>query len=361
MVLVGAVLVVVSATTVIGGRYLLGRYTGTVAQENLLGDAAASPTPGRTVADGPLNLLLVGVDERANDPAGGARADSIIMAHVTAAHDRAYLISIPRDTYVDIPAFGPSGYPGGRDKVNAAFQYGAAGAGGRSGGFQLLAATLRELTGVSFNAGVIVNFAGFQSMVGALGGVDLCVDEKVVSIHVGTDAQGRVRAPYEITPGGAVPVPGVTPQTYQPGCQHLAAWQALDYVRQRELLPDGDYGRQRHQQQFLQAVLQQTTSTGVVTNPVKLDAVLRAAGQAVTFDGGGSSIADWAFTLGGIGPGDLTMLRTNGGHFNSEQVAGQSVEVLDEVSWQLLEDVRDDTVSDFVAAHPDWVVAPSQS
>jgi anionic cell wall polymer biosynthesis LytR-Cps2A-Psr (LCP) family protein len=127
------------------------------------------------------------------------------------------------------------------------------------------------------------------------------------------------------------------------------------------LLPDGDYGRQRHQQQFLQAVLQQATSTGVVTNPVKLDAVLRAAGQAVTFDGGGSSIADWMFTLGGIGPDNLTMLRTNGGQFNSEQVGGQSVEVLDGSTRQLLEDVRGDTVGDFVAAHPDWVVTPSQS
>jgi LCP family protein required for cell wall assembly len=359
-VVVGAVLVFLSATTFAGGRALLARYTAAVSQEDLLGSAAATPAPGRTVAAGPLNLLLVGIDERAGDAAGGARADSIIIVHVPAAHDEGYLISIPRDTLVDIPAFPKSGYQGGQDKINAAFQYGSANDGGRAGGFQLLAATVTKLSGITFNAGAIVNFAGFQSLVGALGGVDMCVDEKVVSIHVGTDASGRFATPYQLTPDGPVPVRGVTPQTYLPGCQHLAAWQALDYVRQRELLPDGDYGRQRHQQQFLRAVLQKATSTGVLTDPVKLDAVLRAAGQAVTVDGGGASLADWAFTLGGVGPGNLTLIRTNGGKFNSEQVNGQSVEVLDDVSRQLLDAVRDDTVGDFAAAHPDWTVTDGQ-
>src|SRR6185437_14787740 len=122
----------------------------------------------------------------------------------------------------------------------------------------------------------IVNFAGFQSMVAALGGVDMCVDEKTISVHVGSDAHGNFHAPYEITASGVYPIRGITPQVYEPGCQHLAAWQALDYVRQRELIPDGDYGRQRHQQQFLQAVLKEATGAGVLTSPVKLDRVLRS-------------------------------------------------------------------------------------
>src|SRR5262249_18490346 len=104
-------------------------------------------------------------------------------------------------------AYPRTGYTGGRDKINAAFAYGFQPGGGRAGGFELLALTVKQLTGISFDGGAIVNFAGFQSLVTALGGVDLCVDEKVVSIH--------------------------TRQVYQPGCQHMAAWQALDYVRQR--------------------------------------------------------------------------------------------------------------------------------
>jgi LCP family protein required for cell wall assembly len=360
LVAVGIVLVLASGLALVGGRFLLMRYTNSVHQENLLGGALATPTPGGVAVDGPINILLVGTDERPGDSVDGARSDSIIILHVTAAHDRAYLVSIPRDSLVDIPADPRTGYGGGQDKINAAYQYGSQNGGGRAGGFSLLASTIEQLAGVTFNGGAIVNFAGFQSLVSALGGVTMCVDEKTTSVHIGTDAKGNVKAPYVITATGAYPVSGVTPVVYQPGCQHLAAWQALDYVRQRELIPDGDYGRQRHQQQFLQAVLKEATSTGVVTNPVKLDAVLRSAGQALTFDGGGVSIANWIFTLKGIGPGNLVLIKTNGGNFNSEQVGGESVEVLNDLSRQLLQSVRDDTVNDFVTAHPDWVAAPAQ-
>jgi LCP family protein required for cell wall assembly len=356
----GALLMLVSGTALVGGRYLLTRYTSNIKQENLLGGAAATPgTSGNVSIDGPINLLLVGIDERADDPAGGARSDSIIIVHVPATHDRAYLVSIPRDSLVDIPAYPRTGYPGGRDKINSAFEFGYQNNGGRAGGFELLALTIKQLTGVSFNGGAIVNFGGFQSLVAAMGGVTLCVDEKTTSIHIGTDANGKVTVPFTQTQSGAlIPVRGVTPQVYQPGCQHMAAWQALDYVRQRELIPDGDYGRQRHQQQFLRAIFQQATSAGVLTNPIKLDSVLRAAGQALTFDGGGVSIDNWIFTLKGVG--NLVLVKTNGGNFNSEQFGDESVEILNDLSRQLLQSVRDDTVGDFVAAHPDWVITGDQ-
>jgi LCP family protein required for cell wall assembly len=362
--LLGAVLMLVSGTALVGGRFLLARYTGSIKQESLLGSAAAVDehqpgASGHTSIDGPINLLLVGIDERADDPDGGARSDSIIIVHVPATHDQAYLVSIPRDSLVDIPAYPRTGYPGGRDKINSAFEFGYRNNGGRAGGFELLALTIKQLTGVSFNGGAIVNFGGFQSLVAAMGGVTLCVDEKTTSIHIGTDATGRTTVPFTQTPGGAlIPVRSVTPQVYQPGCQHMAAWQALDYVRQRELIPDGDYGRQRHQQQFLHAIFQQATSAGVLTNPIKLDSVLRAAGQAVTFDGGGVSIDNWIFTLKGVG--NLVMVKTNGGNFNSEQVGGESVEILNDLSTQLLQSIRDDTVGTFVTAHPDWVIPADQ-
>ena len=356
LVIAGAILMLGSGATIVGGKALLDRYAGAINQQNLLGGAAATDGNGHaTSIDGPLNLLLVGIDERPGDPAGGARSDSIIIVHVPAGHDAAFLVSIPRDSLVSIPANPASRYRGGRDKINAAFQYGSQNGGGRAGGFQLLALTIKQLTGISFNGGAIVNFGGFKSVVAALGGVDMCVDEKTISVHIGHDRNGNYHVPYEITSNGAVPIRGITPQVYLPGCQHLADWQALDYVRQRELIPDGDYGRQRHQQQFLKAVFKKATSTGVITNPIKLDQVLRAGGQAVTFDGGGHSVQDWIFTLKGVNPNDLTMLQTNGGKFNSKTVNGQSAEILDAVSLQLFQAVRDDTVAAFAAAHPDWL------
>jgi LCP family protein required for cell wall assembly len=358
LVIIGAVLMLGSGVTIVGGKMLLDRYAGAVNQQNLLGGAAATDGHGHARSiDGALNLLLVGIDERPGDSASGARSDSVIIAHISASHDQAFLVSIPRDSLVDIPAYPRSHYRGGTDKINAAFAFGYQNGGGRSGGFQLLALTIKQLTGISFNGGAIVNFGGFQSLIGALGGVDMCVDEKTISVHVGHDRNGNFHAPYQITSNGAIPIRGITPQVYQPGCQHLAAWQALDYVRQRELISDGDYGRQRHQQQFLKAVVKKATSAGIVTNPVALDQVLRAGGQAVTFDGGGSTIQDWIFTLKGIGSGGVTMLKTNGGKFNSKTVRGQSAEVLSEVSLQLFADVRRDDVAGFVAAHPDWVAS----
>ena len=78
---------------------------------------------------------------------------------------------------------------------------------------------------------------------------------------------------------------------YQPGCRHLEAWQALDYVRQRDMLAngDGDYGRQRHQQQFIKALLKEGVSKGM-SNPLTLNTFLEKVSKAFIFDGGGVSL-----------------------------------------------------------------------
>jgi polyisoprenyl-teichoic acid--peptidoglycan teichoic acid transferase len=371
LIALGVLLMVGSLTGLVAGKLLLDRYTGSVHQEHLLGGAqATAPASGAgggepvpASIDGPLNVLLVGIDERTNAPADGARADSIIILHVPADHESAYLISVPRDSRVHIPAYPKTGYRGGTDKINAAFAYGWLNGGGRQGGFELLALTLKELTGISFNAGAIINFDGFTSVVDALGGVDMCVDEKTTSVHVGWDANGKETPPYDIVPPDYTPrkIYGVRPQVYEVGCQHMAGWEALDYVRQRELLPDGDYGRERHQQQFLKAVAKKLTSIGVLANPLRLDSVLRSAANTLTFDGGGYSVTDWLFNLKAISPGNIVMLKTNGGQFNSEYIGGQAFEILDDTSLQLLQAARDDTVDQFVVQHPDWVAGDTIS
>ena len=224
-----------SGIALAGGQVLINRYLGTVSQQNLLGAAADS---GKSI-DGPINLLLLGVDERSDDPEGGSRADTVMILHVPASHDMAYLVSIPRDSLVTIPAFAKTGYPGGNDKINAAFEFGYQNNGGRTGGFQLLALTIKKLTGISFNGGAVVNFDGFRSVVAAVGGVDMCVDEEVTSIHIGWNIKsGKEGVPYRLSPpafNNPVLIPGMRPQVYHPGCQHLSPHQALDYVRQREL------------------------------------------------------------------------------------------------------------------------------
>jgi LCP family protein required for cell wall assembly len=358
----GIVLLVVGAGVAGTAAVVLHRVDSAVRQTPLLGGAAASAPGGGggplpVSIPGPLNILLIGTDDRPGDVVDGSRSDTIIIVHVTADHGHAYLVSIPRDSRVEIPAYPKTGYLGGRDKINAAYAYGFLNGGGRAGGTELLALTLKQLTGITFNAAAIVNFAGFQSVVDTVGGVDMCVDEKTVSVHIGWDSSGRETAPYELVPPAytAVRIPGVKPQVYLPGCQHMAGWQALDYVRQRELIPDGDYGRQRHQQQFLKALLEKATSAGMLTNPVKLNTILTQLGSTTTFDGNGYSATDWLFTLRDISSDRITMVRTNGGAYNTEVIGGSDYEILTPDSLELFRSMLDDRVGAFVAAHPSWV------
>ncbi|MFI5952457.1 LCP family protein [Cryptosporangium sp. NPDC051539] len=352
-------LVVLSVGVGVGIPAAVNHYAGKITHDGGLGDAADT---GKSI-DGPINLLLVGIDERSTDPTAGVRADSIIIAHINAAHDHAYLASIPRDSLVKIPPFPDTQYPGGRDKINAAFQFGFRDKGGRTKGLELLANTVSDLMGgMKIDGAAIVNFAGLESVVTALKGVRMCVDEKVTSIHIGWDKQtGKRAAPYYINPDGtpAGRRPGVRPQVYYPGCRNFTNWQALDYARQRDLLADndGDYGRQRHQQQLIKAIMQKATSSGVITNPVTVSKVLDSLGGAVTFYNNNVSITDWVFTLKGIKPEQLTMIKTNGGKFNAETVDGIWYEKLSDTSLEMLQAIKNDTVDQFVAANPTWVSA----
>ena len=166
-------------------------------------------------------------------------------------------------------------------------------------------------------------------------------------------------SPYHINADGTVGGlrPNMRAQVYEVGTHDFTDWQALDYVRQRDLLAngDGDYGRQRHQQQFLKAVMEKTTSTGVLANPIKVNAVLKSLGKALTFYNNDVDIADWIFTMKGIQPGNVTMLKTNAGTYNSVNIGGLSYEEFSPESRQLLEAMVADDVQSFVDTHPTWV------
>jgi len=361
-IMLGALLMIASGGALVAGKLLLVHYAAGVTRKGGLGTAAATDKHGGVSIDGPINLLLVGIDERDGEAAAGARADSIIVAHIPAEHDAIYLASVPRDSRVDIPAYKPTRYPGGTDKINAAFQYGYRNNGGRTGGLTLLAETVSNLSGgaLKFNGAAIVNFDGFRDLVKAIGGVRMYVDEKVTSIHIGVNTRtGKEGVPYYInsdgTPAGLRP--NMRPQVYEVGWHEFADWQALDYVRQRDLLANGDsdYGRQRHQQQFIKAVLSRTASTGVITNPGRVNAVLKSVGKAVSFYNNGVDIADWIFTLKDVRPAAMTMIKTNGGAFNPVRIGGVEYESLSPDSLRLFQDMAHDRVSAFLATHASWV------
>jgi len=316
------VLGLLGVATVTTVAILIHRYNTSVHRARLLDDQArADSSTGLMTVKGPLNYLLLGSDQRPDDPGNGERSDTIIIVHIPAALDKAYLISIPRDLLVDIPASPANHYAGGSDKINSAFDYG----GGGVGGVQLLSKTLTDLTGVRFDGAAIINFTGFQQVVYLLGGVTLCIDQQTTSIHTGA--------------------------VYQPGCQHLRAWQALDYVRQREDLPNGDYDRQRHQQQFLKALLTEAGQQGLTTNPVKLDQLIRAVGSSLTVDTNGVPLASLMYSLRNIGAGDLSGVRLPS--FAGQQDGTSYVFPKPEAA-TLYQAIAHDTVEQWLAANPAW-------
>jgi LCP family protein required for cell wall assembly len=333
------VLGVLAAILGVSALLVRDRVNHAVTVGRLLGNARA--TPG--MDQGPLNFLLIGSNWRENAPGNGERADSIMVVHVPAAHDRAYLVAIPRDLYYTIKPYPPTNFTGSTEKIDAALNF---------GGMPLMSQTAADLTGLKFNGAVVARFAGFQKAVAALGGVDMCVDEETVSVHIGHDASGKFAAPYTNIDSDPVPVPGVTPQVYHPGCQHLAPWQALDYVRQRELLPGGDYDRQRHQQQLMLAVLNQTTSAGMLSDPVKLDRVVHDIGQGLTVDTNGVSVTSLSLLLRGVRTGSVVGLRTPS---HPQTMDDTSYVVADPDAAGLWQAMRKDSLDRFAAAHPDMV------
>jgi polyisoprenyl-teichoic acid--peptidoglycan teichoic acid transferase len=351
----GCILMVGSGGVLVTSQVLVARYAGAVQTKDLFGDAAAGAEKQK-VSDikGPVNILLAGIDPR--DSKRAPLSDSIIVVSVPASLDQAYIFSVPRDLLVDIPEFDKTGFKGGRGKINSAMSYGSSIGNGNhdvAQGFALLAKTVSKLTGIKkFDAGAIINFGGFKQIVDAMDGVTMTIDQNVKSEHLQPGGKPRPKLARCSNDQCAHPYYG--PQaTYKKGTYHLEGWQALDYVRQRYGLPKSDYDRQRHQQQFIKAMAQQALSKDVVTNPIKLDKVLNAAGKSLIFDGKGHSVVDWGLALHSIRSDNMTLIKLPGrslitnGRYLGEQ--------LDPSATDFFASIVAGKEAEFVLAHPDYI------
>jgi LCP family protein required for cell wall assembly len=343
---------VVSGGALVTTQVLVSRYANAVETKDLFGNAAAAK---EAVSDikGPLNILLVGIDPR-NDTTAPL-SDSIIVVHIPKGLKQAYLFSIPRDLRVEIPPFAKTGFRGGTSKINAAMSYGSSVGNGKhdvAQGFDLLAKTVSGLTGIKkFDAGAIINFNGFKEIVDAMGGVTMTIDQNVKSEHLQPNGKPRPRRPE--CSNNKCEHPYIGPQAeYKKGTYHLKGWQALDYVRQRYGLPRSDYDRQRHQQQFIKAMAQQALSKNVVTNPIKLDKVARAAGDALIFDGNGHSVVDWGLALKNLRSDDMTLVKLPGhGLIENGRYLG---ETLEPSATDFFASVNNDTIPSFLIDNPSF-------
>jgi LCP family protein required for cell wall assembly len=349
----GAVLLLTAGAAFAAARYVVHTASAAVTQVDLLGGTQKKPAGkswfiGTSRLKGPIDLLLMGVDARARWAVDDLRADTIIVLHIPAGLDRAYLVSIPRDTEMRYPAFAKAKYPGGVGKVNEAFFHGAQNGGGWTGGAQLLAETIKLNTGMSFDGAAIIDFNGFKSVIDALHGVRLCVDQRVRSHHlVYVDGKPLYLADARRTGKPTRPI------WYDIGCRTMVGWQALDYSRQRYGLRNGDYDRQRHQQQLIKAIAQKAASHGILTNPAKATKLIKAAGKAFVLDTGGVPLTDFVFGLRSVGAKDLVLLRTNNGTFAGN---GAGRETITRESRAMFTAVQSDRLGDFLVSHPDVIV-----
>lgn len=309
----------------------------------------STPEPGANLA-GPLNLLLVGVDTRVSVPGWEPHADAVMIMHVTETLDRAYLFALPRDLLVDVPALPAAGFAGAHTKLTHAMSYGSrrldrAGEPDTAQGFDLLETTVGQYTGIGeFDAGAVLTFGGFTQLVDALGGVDLDIDQRVVSLHRQPDGKHRklVNGTY------------VGPQMiYEPGRRHLAGWQALDYARQR-YQAGGTYSRQRHHQQLIKALVGRVRDADLARDPDRLTPVLAALNETLTFQGRGQRVLDFAFALSELRPEAITLVALPGRSVGGG--ADYRGERLEPVADDFLAALRAGQVADFLAEHPHLLI-----
>ena len=282
--------------------------------------ASTRPTPTVT---GAMNILLLGSDSRDPSSTANSRTDTIMVLHLDADHQHAYVISIPRDTWVYVPASADHKNGNTMAKINSAYAW---------GGVPLTVQTVETFTGVHIDHVVLVDFAGFQQVTDALGGVDLNIEKTIKSIF----------PPY---------------RTFKKGTQHLTGTEALDYVRQRYQFADGDLSRERHQREFLQALMDKAASGGTLANPVKLNSFLQAVTKSVTVDNS-FDLVNVALQLKDLRSNNLTFMASPTAGFG--QQAGQSVVRADTAKAKALYTaVADDTMTQYLAAQPTQSASPS--
>lgn len=262
-------------------------------------DASTRPSAPTGKAGEAENILLLGSDTRGSIDGSladltGQRSDSIMVAHIPADRKHVYIMSILRDSWVEIPGHGSA-------KINAALSY---------GGIPLAVQTIEGLLGVPIDHVAVVDFTGFKGMTDALGGVT--IDNPIAFSAHGYDF-----------PEGQVDLNGE---------------QALTFVRERYSFSDGDFQRARNQQLYIKAVINKTLSQSTLTDPGKVTETVGSIAPYLAVDEGLNSgyLAGLALGMGSLRSNDVTFFTapTNGTGTSDD---GQSIVNID---WDKLTEVQ---------------------
>ena len=266
-----------------------------------------------------VNILVLGTDSRtsASDPSqwkeGAQRTDAIMIVQVSGDRKTVSVMSIPRDSWVEIPGHG-------QGKINAAYSY---------GGPSLTIHAVENLTGIHIDHFAVANFESFVALTDEIGGVRINLK---------------------------------TPQTLAgkelgAGAQVLDGQQALAYTRERSSLPNGDFDRVKRQQTWMRSIVSRVLTNGTLSSPTALYSFLKTASRTVA--------VDESFTLN-----QMQSLALETRHLHSNDIAfmtvptagtgtstdGQSIVTLDaDADTPLFKAFAEDRVSAYLTEHPDAV------
>lgn len=196
----------------------------------------------------PLDIIVVGMDSRANE-GPVARTDSIMLINMNANDIRMNLLSIPRGLFVDVPNYGSQ-------MINTVNFLGEVEQSGN--GIPLLKQTIEQNFGVKIDRYIRMDFAGFETLIDAVGGVDINVDRVIEDYAYPTSDYGTIHIRFE------------------PGLQHMDGERALIYARTRH--SDDDYRRAERQQQVVSAFIRRAI------NPLVWGNIVTALNQSVETD-----------------------------------------------------------------------------
>ena len=311
-------------TLATGGLALWVRHSIASGMEFIADPFAGIPTraPQQKVAAGEepaVNILVLGTDSRtsASDPSqwkeGAQRTDAIMIVQVSGDRKTVSVMSIPRDSWVEIPGHG-------QGKINAAYSY---------GGPSLTIHTVENLTGIHIDHFAVANFESFVALTDEIGGVR--VNLKTPQTLAGKEL-------------GA-------------GAQVLNGQQALAYTRERSSLPNGDFDRVKRQQTWMRSIVSRVLTNGTLSSPTALYSFLKTASRTVA--------VDESFTLN-----QMQSLALETRHLHSNDIAfmtvptagtgtsvdGQSIVTLDaDADAPLFKAFAEDRVRAYLTEHPDAV------
>ena len=268
-----------------------------------------------------MAFLLIGTDSRDPEqgiteppavtfPPGSQRSDVIMLVRINKERSSATVVSLPRDSWVTVPVYG-------KVEINAGYSF---------GGPTLLVRTVEALTNIRVDHFGVIDFAGFQSLIDIVGGIDVTVDKP--------------------TTAGAV--------TFQAGTNHLNGQQALAYARQRHGLPRGELDWVQRHQNTLRALVTKIASIDTFSHPVDSYRLLDTLSHWVSVDDtlSNNALRSLVFGMRNLRPAQVTFLTAPVAGLGREGV--QSVVYLDfDRASELWHCLAADDVGAFAQDYPD--------